>query len=217
MDPGSVGNLGGDKWCKAVAISGARAGKQPRYKKRPKPLSVSGVGHGSQQCHYACHLPIALRHDSTNDISEGEISLPAVQNSDMPGLLGNQSLIDNNAIWDFKNMKLYFTGPGEYDLLRALPPGTDVFQLERAPSGHIVLPICEYDGSPAKPEHTLTLMTRRGNSGGSPTEAEASSSSSRVPPPPAAPPVLPSSADRSVSLPPPPTSLAMVRQPQSRL
>ena len=210
VDPGSVGNLGGDKWCKDVAVSGARAGKKPTYKKRPKPLSVSGVGHGSQQCNYDCHLPIALRHDRTNDVSHGEITLPAVQGSDMPGLLGNQSLIDNKAIWDFENMKLYFVGPGEYDLEKALPPGTDVFQLERAPSGHIVLPICEFDGSPSKPEHTLTLMTRRGNSGGRPTEAEASSSSSRVPPPPAAPPVLPSTSDSQPSLPPPPASLAMV-------
>ena len=47
VDPGSVGNLGGDQWCKEVAVAGSRAGKKPSYKKRPKPLSVSGVGHGS--------------------------------------------------------------------------------------------------------------------------------------------------------------------------
>ena len=200
-----------------MAIAGARAGKRPSYKKRPKPLSVSGVGHGSQQCTYDCTLPVALGHDQTNDVSQGEITLPAVQGSDMPGLLGNQSLIDNKAIWDFPNMKMYFLGPGEYDLEKSLPPGTDVFQLERAPSGHIVLPICEFEGSPSKPEHTLTLLSRRNASGGGHTEASSSSSSSRVPPPPAAPPVLPSTADRSASLPPPPTSLAMARQPQSRL
>ena len=195
-------------------MRGAKAGKKPTYTKRPKPLSVSGVGHGSQQCNYDCHLPIALRHDHTNEITHGDISMPAVQNSDMPGLLGNQSLIDNKAIWDFQNMKLYFVGPGDYDLARALPPGTDVFQLERAPSGHIVLPICEYDGSPAKPEHTLTLMTRRPASEGRHAEA---SSSSRRPPPPVSPPILPSSAERSAALPPPPASLAMVGQSASRL
>ena len=217
VDPGSVGNLGGDKWCRAVAISGSRAGKKPSYQKRPRPLSVSGVGHGSQKCNFDCHLPVALRHARTNDISEGTIDLPAVQNSDMPGLLGNESLIKNKAIWDFDNMKMYFVGPGEYDLLRALPPGTDVFQLERAPSGHIVLPICEFEGSPAKPEHTLTLMTRRSANGGRHAEAGASSSPSGLPPPPASPPVLPSTADRAAALPPPPTSSAMVRQPQCRL
>ena len=121
------------------------------------------------------------------------------------------------AIWDFQNMKLYFVGPGEYDLERNLPPGTDVFQLERAPSGHIVLPICEFEGAPSKPEHTLNLITRRATSGSGPTEAGASSGLSSVPPPPAAPPVLPSTADRSASMPPPPTSLEMLRQLQSRL
>ena len=31
---------------------------------------------------------------------------------------------------------LYCVGPGDYDLEWAMPPGTDTFQLEKAPSGH---------------------------------------------------------------------------------
>ena len=59
-------------------------------------------------------------------------------------------------------MQMYFAGPGNYDLRRSLPPGTDCFQCEIAPSGHMVLPCCEYDGQ--SKQHTdgeLTLMTRR--------------------------------------------------------
>ena len=48
IDPGSVGNLCGDRWAKTVAQAAARSGKKPSYEKRSKPLNVSGVGHDSQ-------------------------------------------------------------------------------------------------------------------------------------------------------------------------
>ena len=37
-------------------------------------------------------------------------------------------------------MKMYFSGHGDYDLEKALPPCTDCFQCELAPSGHMVIP-----------------------------------------------------------------------------
>ena len=201
VDPGSVGNLCGDKWAREVAIRANRNGHRPSYEKRPRPLQVSGVGHGSQACNYDCRLPVSVRHVDGHR-SLGELTIPAAQNSEMPGLLGGQALRNNRGLWDFSTDRLYFLGPGDYNLEKALPPGTDVFQLERAPSGHSVLPCCEYSEQETNREHTLTLLSR---SGGPPTEAAGtSSSSSGVPPPPAAPPALPVTAvtnDR-VTLPP---------------
>ena len=43
IDPGSVGNLCGDRWAKTVAQAAARNGKSPSYEKRSRPLNVSGV------------------------------------------------------------------------------------------------------------------------------------------------------------------------------
>ena len=88
---------------------------------------------------------------------------PTVSKSDLPGLLGLAALTKNRGILDFNTMELHFCGPGDYDLGKALPPGTDTFQLEKAPSGHMVLPCCEYPttGEPAKSEeYTLTLMAK---------------------------------------------------------
>ena len=51
VDPGSVGNLCGDKWAKDIATAAVRAGEKPEHKKRARPLDVSGVGNGSQACH----------------------------------------------------------------------------------------------------------------------------------------------------------------------
>ena len=197
VDPGSVGNLCGDKWAKEVAIAANRNGHNPSYQQRARPLQVSGVGSGSQKCNYDCRLPIGLRHSKSQQTTLGELTIPAVQSSDLPGLLGKQSLKRNRAVWDFVTDKLYFMGPGDHDLEKAMPPGTDVFQLETAPSGHSVLPCCEFSSASGSTEHTLTLITNRG-------EATNRRTTPGLPPPPATPPVLPVTASRSEFLVPPP-------------
>ena len=161
IDPGSVQNLCGDKWAKLVAMAAARAGAKPTHKKRAKPLDVSGVGNGSQACHFDCSLPVAFRSQSGSRVT-GMMNTPAVAQSDLPGLLGLDALRKNRAVLDFESLRLHFCGPGDINVERNLPPGTDTFQLEVAPSGHIVLPCCEYapreEGRPdAQP---LTLLSR---------------------------------------------------------
>ena len=134
VDPGSVGNLCGDKWAKEVATIAARNGHKPSYEKRPRPLNVSGVGNGSNSCHYDCKLPVALQQADQGELSVGHLTVPAVHNSDIPGLPGLTALRKNRAILDFNTLRLHFCGPGDCDMSKALPPGTDTFQLEVAPN-----------------------------------------------------------------------------------
>ena len=160
VDPGSVGNLCGDVWAKSVAEAAHRHGHNPSYNKRNRPLRVQGVGNGAQSCNYDCTLPIALKQKDKS-VAMGKLLIPTVSGSDLPGLLGLAALRKNRGILDFNTMDLHFCGPGDYDLLKALPPGTHTFQLELAPSGHMVLPCCEFPSSSdtASPEdYTLTLM-----------------------------------------------------------
>ena len=75
-------------------------------------------------------------------------------------------------------MKMYFAGPGDYDLNRGLPPGTDCFQCELAPSGHMVIPCCEYGNETGQHgSGELTLVTQQR------TETSPGSSSSVAGPP----------------------------------
>eukprot|EP00974_Lingulodinium_polyedra_P113524 10990448-Lingulodinium_polyedra.AAC.1 len=70
-----------------------------------------------------------------------------------------------------------------------MPAGTDALQLELAPSGHVVLPCCEYRSASTANEHALTLVSRA--STGTPAgegKHGSSSGSSSIPPAPAAPP-----------------------------
>ena len=195
VDPGSVGNLCGDRWAAAVARTGAQAGERPEYKKRQRPLDVSGVGNGSQACHYDCTLPVRLRGEEKT--IQGKLNTPAVANSDLPGLLGLTALRDNRAVLDFTTLKLHFCGPGDVRMTEALPPGTDSFQLEVAPSGHIVLPCCEF-GEQEQAKHTLTLLSRQQTVGGRGAPEASSSGIDRgiIPNPPSHEPRLPDTVSR---------------------
>ena len=72
VDPGSVGNLCGDKWARNVARMAHRNGMKPLYEERDTPLKVSGVGNEHQECHFDCKLPIALKPEEGNSAILGE-------------------------------------------------------------------------------------------------------------------------------------------------
>ena len=72
------------------------------------------------------------------------LKTPTVPNSDLPGLLGLQSLRRARTIIDTETNKLYMLGPGDYDIMKVMPPGTTVVQLEESPSGHLMMPCDQY-------------------------------------------------------------------------
>ena len=163
IDPGSVGNLAGDAWAKSVAQAAARSGKSPVCKQRRAPLSVSGVGHGAQSCEWDSHLPVALatRGSGGKEMLSGTLTVPTIHASNLPGLLGLASLKQNRALIDTVSNRVYFMGPGDYNLAKALPPGTECLQGEIAPSGHLVLPCCEFhrsEGTHPVDRGSLTLL-----------------------------------------------------------
>ena len=85
--------------------------------------------------------------------------MPSLENSNTPGLLGLKSLRENRALLDTVNNKLYFVGPGDFQLEKLLPEGTMAFPCEYARSGHMCLPCCEYSGKIDKTK--LTLYARQ--------------------------------------------------------
>ena len=73
---------------------------------------------------------------------------------------GNSVNYNEEKKLDMNTLKTYFAGPGDYDLMRGLPPGTDCFQCELAPSGHLVIPCCEFGPKEPTGGNALTLITR---------------------------------------------------------
>ena len=135
-------------------------GRKPARQRRERALQVSGVGNGSQQCHYDCQLPVAIRPEGKRELQHATLELPAVTDSDLPGLMGLSALRKNRAILDFNTLTLYFCGKDNYDLKGALPAKTDKYKLETAPSGHLVLPCCEYKAGTNSEDYSMTLMAR---------------------------------------------------------
>ena len=105
-----------------------------------------GVGNGNQTCTHNCTLPIGLTR-STGDNVNGTFTAPIVENSDLPGLMGLHTMRRNRCVLDMANLQLHMCGPDEINL--TLPPGTETYRLEIAPSGHLVLPCGSY--STARP------------------------------------------------------------------
>ena len=176
IDPGSVGNLAGDVWCKEVARECYAAGGNPTYAKRERELSVSGVGHGAQISTMNANLPIALRAEEESPgagvlIHHGHITVPALEHSHTPGLLGLRSLTENRALLDTRTNRLHFVGPGDFKLEKYLPEGSKTFQCEYARSGHMVLPCCEYNGRVDESKLTLYATEPADERGGQMAEA----------------------------------------------
>ena len=154
LDIGSVGSLGGDEWALHVASAAQKHGRSDLVKqvKRDRPLNVSGVGNGSQQCRHNCVLPVALER-TDGSYSKGTFEVPTIKSSGLPGLLGLLPLRRSRAIIDCEKLQVHFAGPGDYELERMLPPGTESFQGELTPSGHFGLPCAEYAGLDQQERH----------------------------------------------------------------
>ena len=144
----------------AVSPMLRRQGKKSIYHRRSRVLSVRGVGPKGAECTHDLTWPISMRSLDGRTVSPGKFITPAIPGSDVPCLLGLASLRANRALLDCSTTQLHLCGPGEYDLAALLPPGTDSFQLEVVPSGHLVLPCCEREGTTAPSVPSLALLTR---------------------------------------------------------
>ena len=80
--------------------------------------------------------------------------------------MGLRSLQNVRALIDFQTLRMYPLGPGDHDLAAAMPPGTDVIQLELGPSGHLCMHCCEYDApKPVRPKRDMSLLATKPSQG----------------------------------------------------
>ena len=85
----------------------------------------------------------------------GTYDTPTIPNSQLPALLGLTAARNGRVIIDAARNRVYMVGPGEYDLLTALPPGTQSYDCVYAPSGHMLLPCAEF-GQGRRRDESLT-------------------------------------------------------------
>ena len=130
-----------------------RRGEDCSQMERSRPLSVMGVGNGHQSCTHDLKMPLAMMSSDGTAIP-GSFTTPIIGNSSLPGLLGLNSLTNQNAVLDLSKMQLHMCGNSGCVITPG--SGSHTFNLEISPSGHLILPCCEYEqlDSQAQPLHT---------------------------------------------------------------
>ena len=115
---------------------------------RDVPLEVKGLG-GESIIASRNSLLLTSCEDIHGNIDKDAINFPTIADSSVPGIIGLNTLRDKRALLDLQGNKLHFLPAGGFDLLQYLPAGTKSYALERAPSGHLVLP-CNRHREPAQ-------------------------------------------------------------------
>jgi hypothetical protein len=107
-------------------------------------LSVEGVGQKANEASDAVVMPICLEDGYT-----GTFSSAVIPDSELPALLGLSSISKLKGLIDTQHKQIIFVGPGGYKL--SLSPGSKVYQLYSAPTGHLMLPCQEWKQAKIQP------------------------------------------------------------------
>ena len=146
VDTGAWTNLWGLHFSQRLAARAIQAQLRPTQERLSRPLHVAGVGNGSQQANWELNIPIATTNrDGTT--TQHSMRAPAVEGEgrELPALLGLRSMQASNGVVEtgVQQRRLTYPGPGGYEITWA--PGAVHFDLESAPSGHLLISVDNYD------------------------------------------------------------------------
>ena len=144
VDIGAWTNLMGENLCRELTRRAMTQGYQPSQSKMAGGLTIQGVGNGTQECRWQVTCPIAVPYEDGQSRLH-KITAPIVggTGAHLPGLLGLRSLEHERSIIDTGIRMLHFLCKGEAKI--ELPPGSAAIPLRKAPSGHLVIEIDDYE------------------------------------------------------------------------
>ena len=146
IDPGAWSNLVGERWVTEVAYKAQSNGYKPKQNKMEHPFEVQGVGTGTNEAKWEAQLPIAVSDD--NGVTRlHEYHAPTVSGpgSELPALLGLESMSKQKGVLEMTDGQEYLTFPGPDGYKINWSSGTRRYRLVRAPSGHLILPCDSYN------------------------------------------------------------------------
>ena len=136
VDVGAIKNMCGDKWALRVETQAKQAGQGSTWS-TVNPITLEGVGSGTSIADQFVQLPICL-----TDSTPARYDAIVVRNSELPALLGLDSIEAQHGVIDTHNLRLIY--PGKGGIQYNLSPGTRVIKLVKARSGHLLVPCCEW-------------------------------------------------------------------------
>jgi hypothetical protein len=151
LDTGAVFSLSGDQWVNRSKEIGEKFGYGSSVKQLDRPFGIEGVGQGSNKVQQSAVVPIALQHGIV-----GTFTTNVVAQSPIPALCGLNPMISQRSILDLVNGKMILLGEGGYNL--NLSPGSVVLDLERAATGHLILPTSEWSKAKQTGKKGIALL-----------------------------------------------------------
>ena len=142
-------------------------GKRLYHEPLAEPRHVSGVGQGSQKAVDKVVLTTGLV-DTSGQHWEETFSAPCLPNSAVPGLMGIDSLEQNDALIRCKTGEIWFLGKGRVKIEPS--PGSRHFQMKKAKGGHWMIPISRFRRGKDSQTAQMSMMTETPttpNTGGS--------------------------------------------------
>ena len=149
VDPGAWSNLVGEQWIVDMAKKAIPAGLKPNQQRMTRPLTVQGVGSGSNRAEWEITMPIAVTEtvngDGVTKVFEYKAPTVGGPGKQLPALLGLQSMSRQSGVLEMKDGEEYLTFPGPGGYKVEWSPGTRRYKLECAPSGHLILQCDAYN------------------------------------------------------------------------
>ena len=136
VDCGAMSDLCGDRVAQRIIKLAEDAGQGTTWKKIPD-VSVEGVGSGKSIINDLARIPLCFV-DGKQAIYEAIVA----RDSDLPALWGLNRMTVHQVVIDTGNDRLIFPGPD--GIKYTLSPGSRVYKLQRAISGHLLLPCAEW-------------------------------------------------------------------------
>ena len=138
VDCGAVGDLSGDKQIHRMAELARQHGHGTSYTPLKSIMNVDGVGKGSTECKQSAVVPVV-----TADGKLSTYTAPMITDSEVPALLGLNTMTRQRVVLDLVHDKYIMIGAGGFEM--KLSPGSTVLDLKRAPTGHLMLPCSHWD------------------------------------------------------------------------
>ena len=144
VDSGAWTNLIGETLARRIAQRAVQAGHKPKQDRMATPPPIRGVGNGAQQCTWELTCPVAVP-DADGQASGANFTAPVVSgpSKNLPGLLGLRSLEGQRAIIVTGKQELIL--PGKAEVKIGAPPISLRIPLIKAPSGHLVMVVDDYE------------------------------------------------------------------------
>lgn len=161
VDTGAVFNLTGDSWLQRM--EGHVPENMPiHYERLSEPQGVMGVGQNASTATHVAAVPVGMADQGIEPDESFRYKATVITDSDVPALLGLQSMMASNCILDLRPGKMHMYTAEDADAIeiKYTPDKEHLvgrLKMARAQSGHLMLPCSQFRNPSPSPSRKANL------------------------------------------------------------